>query len=254
MKVIAYMRVSTDKQDLTQQQNSVNEWLHAHKMKTTAVVSDEGIGGGVTYRRRKLGTEVLPMLSRGDILIVSELSRLGRSMSDISMLVNTELTPRGVRLVAPKSGFDIDTSTMNAQSQLMLQLLTFAAQMEKELIQTRTQSAMTVRKNAIKEQGGFVAKNSGRYVTKLGAPAESLPKAQAAAVAAKRNRAAADPTNKAIWAIIKTVAGDSTPTREQLQRGVLLCAESDLRTQTGKTINVPRLRNCYYYLRKIYAA
>lgn len=251
MDVIVYMRVSTDRQDLSQQRNSVDQWLTANGLQATAVISDEGISGGVSYKRRKLGTEVLPLLKRGDILLVSELSRLGRSMSDISTLVNDELKPRGVRLVAPKSGYDIDTSTMNAQAQLMLQLLTFAAQMEKELIQSRTQSAIDVRQNAIKADGGFVSKG-GRYVTKLGAPSESLPKARAAAAAAKRARAAADPTNVAIWRIIQRVVGNSTPTTEELQRCVLLCAERDIKTPTGKTVNVPRLRSCYYTLKKIY--
>ena len=252
MNVIVYMRVSTDKQDLSQQENTVNEWLKANRLKATKTVTDEGISGGVSYRARRLGTDLLPMMSCGDILLVSELSRLGRSMSDISMFVNNELCPRGVRLVAPKSGYDVDTAAMNAQSQLMLQLLTFAAQMEKELIQARTQSAMDVRKNAIKEKGGFVAKKSGRYITKLGATADTLQKACKAAAIAKRTRAASSPINVALWEILQEVSGGQRPTTAQLQRGVLMCAERELRTPTGKTINVARLRNTYYTLRKVY--
>lgn len=252
MNVIVYMRVSTDKQDLSQQENTVKEWLKANGLKATKTVTDEGISGGVSYRARRLGTDLLPMMSRGDILLVSELSRLGRSMSDISMFVNNELCPRGVRLVAPKSNYDVDTSAMNAQSQLMLQLLTFAAQMEKELIQSRTQSAMDVRKNAIKEKGGFVAKKSGRYITKLGATADTLQKACKAAAIAKRTRAANSPVNVALWDVLQEVSGGQTPTTEQLKRGVLMCAERELRTPTGKTINVARLRNTYYTLRKVY--
>lgn len=252
MKVFVYMRVSTDKQDLVQQRHTISEWLTANQMQAAYETTDEGISGGVSYRRRSLA-KVLPLMSRGDILLCSELSRLGRSMADISDFVHHELAPRGIRLVAIKSNYDVDTAAMNAQAQLMLNLLVFAAQMEKEMIQTRTQAAIDARKQAIESNGGFVAKKSGRYVTKLGAPADALPKARQAAANLKRERAAANPTNQKLWSMLTGTADHSTPNKAHFEKCVLLCAEQDIKTVTGKTINVTRLRTIYNNLKKIYA-
>lgn len=252
MKVVSYLRVSTGKQDTEQQKNAISEWLKSNHLRSNRTISDEGVSGGVSYKSRKLGTDVLPQLERGDILIVSELSRLGRSMNDVSRLVNEELKPRGVRLVAPRSNFDLDCTQMNAQTQMLLACLTFAAQMEKEMIQQRTQSAIDVRQQKIKKHGGFTAKRSGRYVTKLGAPAESLPTARLAAVEARREAARNNPTNVALWSILQKVGGGKCPNAEQLRRGVLMCTDMELTTPTGRTINTARLRNSYHTLSKIF--
>ena len=71
MKVIEYGRVSTDKQTLEQQNRTVKEWLSRNGLKTDIVITEEGISGGVTYKKRKLGTDVLPLLEAGDMLIVA---------------------------------------------------------------------------------------------------------------------------------------------------------------------------------------
>src|SRR5574344_1223539 len=98
------------------------------------------------------------MLERGDMLIVSEISRLGRSMSDINKLVSDELKPRGVRLVVVQMGIDLDCANIKALDEMLLFAFSFAAQLEKELIQNRTQSAIEVRKQKLKNEGSFVSK------------------------------------------------------------------------------------------------
>ena len=249
--VYVYERVSTDKQETAQQARTVKQWMKRNSLQATSVITDEGVSGGVSYKDRKLGKEVLPLLHRGDILIVAELSRLGRSMSDINKLVNDELKPKGVRLVVVQMGLDLDCANLKAIDEMILFAFGFAAQMEKELIQERTQSAIDVRKNAIKEHGGFTAKRSGRYVTKLGNP--DLTGATAAAAAAKRQKARQDANNVAIWSVLQPLAvNGNAPTTEALKGAVVTFAEKEIRTATGKTINVARARNCYYTLKKIY--
>lgn len=250
-KVIIYNRVSTDKQETAQQMRTVNEWLRAHNLEATDTVSDEGVSGGVSYKERKLGTDVLPMLSHGDTLVVAELSRLGRSMGDISKLINDELRPRGVRLVIVQMGIDLDCAHVKAIDEMILMAFSFAAQIEKELIQERTQSAIDVRKNAIEANGGFTAKRSGRFVTKLGNP--EIGKAIDAAAKAKRERAMRDANNIAIWSVLKPLEiGGNAPTTDALKSAVVAFAEREIKTATGKVINVARARNCYYTLKKIY--
>ena len=96
-KVFLYSRVSTSQQTLAQQERTAYEWLNAHHMKVDEVVSDEGISGGVSYAERNLGKVLLPKTHEGDMIIVSEISRLGRSTK---IVVNTldELAKAGVNV------------------------------------------------------------------------------------------------------------------------------------------------------------
>lgn len=249
--IIIYSRVSTDRQTLAQQERTVSEWLKFHNLTATAEIADEGISGGVSYKERKLGTEILPMLHAGDILIVAELSRLGRSMNDVNNLVVSELKPRGVRLVVVQAGLDLDCSQIKAVDQMILTALSFAAQMEKELIQERTRSALEVRKSKLRADGSFVSKK-GNTVTRLGSP--DISKACAAAAAAKREKARSDENNRRIWGVLsKCSVGGNPPTTEALGRAVLEFAAADIKTPTGKTMNVRRARACYHNLKRIFA-
>ena len=83
MKTFAYLRVSTDKQTVEQQLNTINEYIRSHGMAIDEMVADEGISGGVSYKQRSLITLVSEM-QQGDALIVSEISRLGRCMISYS--------------------------------------------------------------------------------------------------------------------------------------------------------------------------
>lgn len=150
-KVYLYSRVSTSAQTLAQQERTAYEWLNAHNMKVDEVVSDEGISGGVSYAERNLGKVLLPQTKEGDMIIVSEISRLGRSMFDLSKLIHTELKPRKLRLVVVSMGIDLNCAKMTAIDELILNNFSFAAQLEKQLISERTLSALAVkRKQGVK--------------------------------------------------------------------------------------------------------
>lgn len=150
-RVFLYSRVSTSQQTLAQQERTAYEWLNAHHMKVDEVVSDEGISGGVSYADRSLGKTLLPRMVEGDMLIVSEVSRLGRSMFDLSKLIHTELKPRKIRLVCVSMGIDLNCAKMTAIDELILSNFSFAAQLEKQLISERTLSALEVkRKQGVK--------------------------------------------------------------------------------------------------------
>ena len=145
-KVYLYSRVSTDQQSLDQQERTVYEWLERNNMHVDETFSDEGVSGGVSYKQRRLGNELLPKMKEGDVLIVSEISRLGRSMFDLSKLINEELRPRKLRLVVVSMSIDLRCDRMTAVDELLLSNFSFAAQLEKELISSRTRSALEVKK------------------------------------------------------------------------------------------------------------
>lgn len=146
MKVYLYSRISTNQQTLEQQERTALEWLTSHKLVVDEVVSDEGVSGGVSYTDRNLGKILIPKMKLGDLLIVSEISRLGRSMFDLSKLINTELKQRGIRLVIVSMGIDLRCDKLTAIDELILNNFAFAAQLEKQLIKERTISALQVKK------------------------------------------------------------------------------------------------------------
>ena len=249
-KVVIYARVSTSKQTLEQQERTVFEWLKAHNMQHTHTISDEGVSGGVSYKDRNLGKQVIPMLGRGDMLIVSEISRLGRSMSDINKLVSDELKPRGVRLVVVQMGIDLDCANIKALDEMLLFAFSFAAQLEKELIQNRTQSAIEVRKQKLKNEGSFVSKK-GNVVTHLGnAKGVDLSKANEASAKARREKAKNDPNNKIIWGVVGL---NDTPTSDDLQRMTIQLNQMGVKSASGMEFTPERLRSVYHNLKRIYA-
>lgn len=235
MKVIEYGRVSTDKQTLEQQDRTVKEWLSRNGLKADIVITEEGISGGVTYKKRKLGTDVLPLLEAGDMLIVAEISRLGRSMSDLNKLINDELKPRKIRLVVVQTGLDLNCANLKAMDEMILFAFSFASQLEKELIQERTKSALEVRKQKIELEGGFISK-AGNWCTSLGGNSNGQSKGGKANGEKRRKEAMENSTNRIIAELLRDAV---TPQDVDKVAGKLNAM--GLRTATNKEFTRNRL-------------
>ena len=201
MKTAIYIRFSTNDQSESQQMNTINDYLDRQRITADLIVKDEGVSGGVSYADRKL-INLLDELSEGDLLVVSEISRLGRSMCDLNKLVNDELKPRKLKLVVIKMGLDLDCSQLKAIDEMILQSFAFAAQVEKELIQERTQSALDAKKRRGEPTGGDYRvwnKNSGMTEEESKAYREDvvLAKARKASAKAAKRRSETNPNNVA---------------------------------------------------------
>lgn len=235
MKVIEYGRVSTDKQTLEQQNRTVKEWLSRNGLKTDIVITEEGISGGVTYKKRKLGTDVLPLLEAGDMLIVAEISRLGRSMSDLNKLINDELKPRKIRLVVVQMGLDLNCANLKAMDEMILFAFSFASQLEKELIQERTKSALEVRKQKIELEGGFISK-AGNWCTSLGGNSNGQSKGGKANGEKRRKEAMENSTNRIIAELLRDAV-----TPQDVDKVADKLNAMGLRTATNKEFTRNRL-------------
>ena len=187
----AYLRYSTEKQDEQQQMNSIENYLRGKGISIDKFVKDEGVSGGITYKKRKLYGLVQKMRP-GDTLIVSEASRLGCSMADLNRLVNDDLRPRGVRLIIINMGFDVDCSHLTAINEVMLSFFGFASQIERDLIRERTRNGLEARKRSGQQVGGTI-ELWGRITG-----ASRMDAVSAAAVASakvRRDKAKEDPAN-----------------------------------------------------------
>lgn len=77
----AYIRVSTEKQSVKNQKEEIRNYAKIHKLRNINFTS-ETISGTKAPENRKLG-ELINLLQKNDVLIVTELSRLGRSLTMI---------------------------------------------------------------------------------------------------------------------------------------------------------------------------
>ncbi len=139
-KTVAYLRVSTADQDL---QKNKFDILHLANEKGLGQVQwvEETISGRVSWKRRDLAT-LLEHAQRGDNLIVSELSRLGRSMLEC-MEVLSIASQKGLNVYAVKGNWQLDNSI---QSKIVAMAFAMAAEIERELISQRTKEALAAKK------------------------------------------------------------------------------------------------------------
>ena len=252
-KVYVYTRVSTEKQELTQQLNTINDYLASKHLQADEVVSDEGVSGGVSYKQRKLN-DLINDMTEGDCLVVSEISRLGRSMSDLNKLVNDELKQRKLRLIIIKMGLDLDCANLKAIDEMILFAFSFASQVEKEMIQDRTQSALDARKKQIAEQGYFVAKKSGERRTKLGNNRNAMPEAQKAAAEQRTAKAKKNVHNLFLWAYMQQHPGWKHLTAEDVDRHVANLNAFGATTSTGLPYTPLRFRAMWTKVQALYVS
>jgi DNA invertase Pin-like site-specific DNA recombinase len=88
--------------------------------------------------------ELLEKLQAGDTLIVTELSRLGRSTGEVIMLIN-ELVAHEIRIVILKQNLDIKQNH-DMTSKVMGTLFSLFAELERDLISLRTKEALAAKK------------------------------------------------------------------------------------------------------------
>jgi len=156
-KTVAYIRVSTDRQDVDNQRLEVHELVNGRGIGPVEFV-DETVSGRQPWRERKL-FGVIEGLSAGDNLVVAELSRLGRSMLEI-MEILAGLATRKVHVFAAKGGWALDGSL---QSKIVAMVLAMAAEIERDLISQRTRAALATKR----AQGVRLGRPPGPGASKL---------------------------------------------------------------------------------------
>lgn len=146
-KTIGYLRVSTAEQNLEKNKAGILAFANAQDLGRVEFI-EEKASGKTPWRKRKIA-DVLQTLSRGDNLIVSELSRLGRSMLECMEILSIA-TQRGIRVYALKGNWRLDHTL---QSKIIAMAFSMAAEIERDLISARTTEALQARRAAGKPLG-----------------------------------------------------------------------------------------------------
>lgn len=138
--IIAYLRVSTNKQHISNQKEEIDRYAASHGMCIDLWVK-EIVSGKKSKDLRKLG-RTLRKMKRGDIMIVSEVSRLSRNLTEIMTIVGGCLE-KGVSVYSIKENYKFDDSI---NSKVLCFAFGLVAEIERNLISQRTKEALAQRK------------------------------------------------------------------------------------------------------------
>lgn len=149
--VLGYIRVSSDKQDLQHQEHLLLKYAQQHHLVIDELLPVE-ISSRHSPQSRRLD-ELKARLEQGDILLVSELSRLGRNMFEVLALLN-QLGEKGVQVIFVHQP---ELSTAGPQRNLLLAIYSYFAEAEREFISIRTKQGLA----AAKASGKILGRPSG---------------------------------------------------------------------------------------------
>jgi DNA invertase Pin-like site-specific DNA recombinase len=143
----AYLRVSTTDQDLQKNKFDILKLANEKNLGQVRWI-EEHVSGRISWRKRGLG-EILETAQSGDTLIVSELSRLGRSMLECMEILSIAVQ-KNLTIYAIKGNWQLDNSI---QSKVLAMAFSMAAEIERDLISQRTKEALAARKRSGKPLG-----------------------------------------------------------------------------------------------------
>jgi DNA invertase Pin-like site-specific DNA recombinase len=151
MTAIGYIRVSSDDQDVEKQRHLLLEYSHKKKILIDEFIAVE-ISSRKTQDERRI-SELKEKLQSGDLLLVAELSRLGRNMLETLNLIH-ELTEKGVQITFIRQP---ELSTTGPHTQLLLAIYSYFAETEREFISIRTKQGLA----AARAQGKLLGRPKG---------------------------------------------------------------------------------------------
>jgi DNA invertase Pin-like site-specific DNA recombinase len=137
-KVIGYLRVSTLKQEIESQKTEIVDYCKRNGFKVDRWVKVE-MSSRKSMKERGI-EDLLAKLKKDDTLIVSELSRLGRSIQEVVWIVN-KLIDKKVKFIAIKQGLVINGEN-DMQTKVMVTMFSLFAELERDLISMRTKNGL----------------------------------------------------------------------------------------------------------------
>ncbi len=153
----AYIRVSTDHQNVENQQHEILTYTQNHNIKIDRWVS-ETISSCKPLTERKLG-KLLKKLKKGDVLIATELSRLGRNLLEV-MGILQHCLEKDCQIWTLKENYRLGA---DIQSKVLAFAFSLAGEIEKNLISERTKNSL----KRLKDEGKHLGRPHGFSYQKL---------------------------------------------------------------------------------------
>lgn len=138
--IIGYLRVSTEKQNPENQRDEIRRFAQEKVFQIDYWVV-ETVSGKIAHKKRKLG-RLLRKMNKGDTLIVTEISRLSRSLTEI-MAIMGECLDRQINIYTTKERYTFDNSI---NSKVLCFAFGLVAEIERNLISMRTKEALALKR------------------------------------------------------------------------------------------------------------
>lgn len=147
-----YIRVSTDKQTVENQRYEINQYAETNNLIIDSWF-EETISGTVAVEKRALG-RLLGQMEKGDVIICSELSRLGRNMFMIMNVLN-QLLSKDVMIKTVKENYNLGDDIL---SKVLAFSFSISAEIERSLLSQRTKESL----KRLKSEGRVLGRPKGR--------------------------------------------------------------------------------------------
>ena len=138
--IIGYLRVSTEKQNPENQRDEIRRFAEEKSLAVDSWVV-ETVSGKIDHKKRKLG-RLLRKMNKGDTLIVTEISRLSRSLTEIMAIMGYCLE-KEVCIYTTKERYTFDNSI---NSKVLCFAFGLVAEIERNLISMRTKEALALKR------------------------------------------------------------------------------------------------------------
>ena len=153
----AYIRVSTDHQHVENQKHEILTYTQKHDIQIDKWI-DETISSRKPLTERKLG-KLLKRLKKGDILIATELSRLGRNLLEV-MGILQKCLEKDCQIWTLKENYRLGA---DIQSKVLAFAFSLASEIERQLISERTKNSL----QRLKDEGKHLGRPHGFSYRKL---------------------------------------------------------------------------------------
>ncbi len=153
---IAYIRVSTQIQTCQGQRFEIENWSVRSGISINCWV-EEKVSGMKNLHERTLGRTLVKM-RKGDMLVCTELSRLGRNMMMVMSILNY-CSEKGIRIRSIKDNFELSETI---HSKIIAFAFSLASEIERNLISQRTREALAAKKAEGKKLGRPCGKTKQR--------------------------------------------------------------------------------------------
>lgn len=155
--IYGYVRVSTDKQSTENQRFEIEKFTKSKSLRVDRWV-EETISGTTDVAERQLG-KLLKQIRKGDVLITTELSRLGRNLMQVMSFLH-QCMERDIFVLTVKEHYELGN---NINSKILAFAFSLSAEIERNLISQRTKEALARKKHEGSRLGRPKGGKSAQY-------------------------------------------------------------------------------------------